>query len=64
MYFRKGLTTVAYPETDSRKVSRILIVLKNETSWYKSFKDLKGKRACIPEYGGKGILTIGHLFPN
>ncbi|CAH1116217.1 unnamed protein product [Phaedon cochleariae] len=55
---QKGLSVVAYPETDNRQLSAIVIVLRNDTTDVKSFKDLRGKSACLPEYGGKEWLVF------
>ncbi|KAG5876694.1 hypothetical protein JTB14_025820 [Gonioctena quinquepunctata] len=55
---KKGLTFVAYPETDNRQLSSIIIVVRNDTNDITSLRDLKGKKACIPEYGGKEWLAF------
>lgn len=46
---------MAYPETDTRQLSSILVVVRADaTDPPKTLSDLKGKRSCFPEYGGKG----------
>ncbi|KAJ8971258.1 hypothetical protein NQ317_011617 [Molorchus minor] len=55
---KKELTVVAYPETDTRQLSSILITVSANNSEIKSLNDLKGKKACLPEYGGKEWLAF------
>ncbi|XP_074025706.1 transferrin isoform X2 [Leptinotarsa decemlineata] len=55
---KKGLTVVAYPDTDLRQLSSVVIVVRKDTGDIKSLRDLKGKRACLPEYGGKEWLAF------
>uniref|UniRef100_V5I8N4 Transferrin n=1 Tax=Anoplophora glabripennis TaxID=217634 RepID=V5I8N4_ANOGL len=60
---KKGLTVVAYPETDTRQLSSILVVIRADaTDPPKSLSDLKGKRSCFPEYGGKEWLSFIHTL--
>ncbi|KAJ8921907.1 hypothetical protein NQ315_008540 [Exocentrus adspersus] len=60
---KKGLTVVAYPETDTRQLSSILIVVRADaTDSPKSLQELKGKRSCFPEYGGKEWLSFIHTL--
>jgi hypothetical protein len=54
----KGLTSIAFPETDSRNLSVILAVIKADDSSISSFNDLQGKKACIPLFGGKEHLAL------
>ncbi|XP_044259528.1 transferrin-like [Tribolium madens] len=55
---KKGLTSVAFPETDTRNLSQIFIVKRVDDASIKSFSDLKGKSACIPQFGGKEHLAL------
>lgn len=57
-YFRKGLTGLAFPETDFRNLSSILVVKNSSETTINSFEDLKNKRLCLPRYGGKGIIFL------
>ncbi|XP_050297424.1 transferrin-like isoform X2 [Anthonomus grandis grandis] len=59
---KKNLTNVAYPETVSKQLSKIVIVVKNNTTWYNGTKSLEGKRICLPEYGGKEWLAFIDLL--
>lgn len=69
--FRKQLINVGYPETDTRQLSKISIVVRNDATWYNGrLSSLAEKRACIPEYGGKGEhinsfgdFNIGYVLP-
>ncbi|XP_060525640.1 transferrin-like isoform X2 [Cylas formicarius] len=54
---RKNLTNVAFPETDPRQLSKIVVVIRSESN-FSGFGDLKGQRACLPEYGGKEWLAF------
>ncbi|KAL1492185.1 hypothetical protein ABEB36_012670 [Hypothenemus hampei] len=59
---RKQLSNAAYPETDVTKLSKIVIVVRNETDWYKELKDFSGKGICLPSYGGKEWLAFIDLL--
>ncbi|CAG9823291.1 unnamed protein product [Phaedon cochleariae] len=50
---QSGLEAIAYPEDVDAKLISVLIVLRNDRSDINHLKDLEGKRACFPEYGGK-----------
>ncbi|KYB29543.1 Transferrin-like Protein [Tribolium castaneum] len=55
---KKELTSIAFPETDTRYLSQIFVVKRADDSSIKSFSDLKGKSACIPQFGGKEHLSL------
>lgn len=57
-----GLSTVLYSETVMDKNSVITAVVRepNDVN-VKSFKDLKGRKACFPEYGGISWLSFINL---
>ncbi|XP_066263060.1 transferrin-like isoform X2 [Euwallacea similis] len=59
---RKNLTNVAYPETDIGRLNRIVIVVRNNSSWYTNFNDFEGRNVCLPEYGGKEWLAFIDLL--
>ncbi|XP_019756380.2 transferrin isoform X1 [Dendroctonus ponderosae] len=62
---RKQLINVGYPETDTRQLSKISIVVRNDSTWYDGrLSSLAGKHACIPEYGGKEWLAFVDLLRN
>lgn len=55
------LSTVLYSETENEKNSKTLAVVREPTDDnypIKSFHDLKGKRACFPEYSGLSWLSF------
>jgi hypothetical protein len=55
------LSTVLYSETETDKNSVTLAVVhepKDDSYPIKSFGDLKGKKACFPEYGGLSWLSF------
>ncbi|KAF7278914.1 hypothetical protein GWI33_007860 [Rhynchophorus ferrugineus] len=56
---KRNLTKIAYLETDRRQLSRIALIVRDNTSWFNgNFANLKDKRLCLPEYGGKEWLTL------
>ncbi|XP_057670243.1 transferrin-like isoform X1 [Diorhabda carinulata] len=55
---KKDLIGIAYPEINPENLATIVIVIRNDTTNIKTLKDLKGKSACIPQYGGKEWLTF------
>ncbi|XP_030768227.1 transferrin-like isoform X2 [Sitophilus oryzae] len=56
---RKGLTNVAYLETDRSQLSRIVLVVRNDTTWFQeNFANLRNRPVCLPEYGGKEWLVL------
>ncbi|XP_066156182.1 transferrin-like isoform X2 [Euwallacea fornicatus] len=59
---RKNLINVGYPETDISRLNRILIVVRNDSTWYTNFNDFKKKSICLPEYGGKEWLAFIDLL--
>lgn len=58
MFYSKGLTSIAFPETDTRNLSTIFTVVRADDTSIKSFKDLQDKSACIPQFGGKGTYYV------
>ncbi|CAH1131219.1 unnamed protein product [Ceutorhynchus assimilis] len=59
---KKQLINIAYPETHMQQLSKIVIVVRNDTTWFKNFTDLKGRPICLPEYGGKEWLSFIDLL--
>lgn len=55
-----GLTTVAYCETETDK-SSVIIAAVREPSDIKSFRDLKDRTACFPEYAGISWLSFVNI---
>ncbi|XP_033220066.1 transferrin-like [Belonocnema kinseyi] len=58
---RKGfsLSTVIYADIDGEQSNVVLAVIKNSASSnFSSLQDLKGKRACFPEYGGISWMSF------
>ncbi|KAG7200974.1 hypothetical protein KM043_003331 [Ampulex compressa] len=56
-----GLTTVLYTETRSKNNSVVVAVVRESSAGdfpVKSFRDLKGKKACFPEYGGIAWMSF------
>lgn len=49
-----NLTAAMYDETDDQLYSRVVILIKAQ-SRISGFNDLKGKKACFPEFGGIGM---------
>lgn len=50
---RKNLAAVAFPETAVSDLLYVFIVIKNDSS-IERLENLRGKSACLPEYGGIG----------
>lgn len=48
-----NLTSAMYAETDDQHYSKVVILIK-ANSRINTFNDLKGKKACFPEFGGIG----------
>lgn len=55
---KKDLVGIAYPEINPENLATIVIVVRNDTTDINSLKDLQGKSACFPQYGGKEWLTF------
>lgn len=55
-----GLTTVLYCETESERNS-VIIAAVREPSDIKSFQDIKGRKACFPEYAGISWLSFVNI---
>ncbi|XP_011872938.1 PREDICTED: transferrin-like isoform X2 [Vollenhovia emeryi] len=56
-----GLSTILYSETEIEKNSITLAVVReprDENYPIKSFQDIRGKKACFPEYGGLSWLSF------
>ncbi|RZB39249.1 transferrin-like, partial [Asbolus verrucosus] len=49
----KGLKSIAFPDTMTTNLSIILTVKRSDDDSIKKFEDLKGKKVCLPRYGGK-----------
>jgi ABC-type phosphate/phosphonate transport system substrate-binding protein len=47
------LTAALYAETETDKYSSVVVVVK-ENSKFKTLQDLKGAKACFPEFGSIG----------
>ncbi|EFN77822.1 Transferrin [Harpegnathos saltator] len=59
-----GLSTVLYCETETDKNSVIIAVVRSSADNnypIKSFQDLKGKKACFPEYAGISWLSFVNI---
>ncbi|CAH1101601.1 unnamed protein product [Psylliodes chrysocephalus] len=55
---KKGLTSVAYPETYNMHLASVVVVVRNDSTEINSLKDLKDKKACFPQYGGREWLAF------
>lgn len=48
-----NLTAALYAETETERYSSVVMVVKENTK-FRKFEDLKGSKACFPEYGSIG----------
>ncbi|XP_031337802.1 transferrin-like isoform X2 [Photinus pyralis] len=55
---KKDLAPLAFPDTASKDRIKPIIVLRNDNNSINSLADLKGKKACIPDYGGIEWLSF------
>lgn len=46
-----NLQSTLYAETENAKYSHVVVVIKDSSSITR-FENLRGVRACFPEYGG------------
>lgn len=54
-----GLSTVLYADNDNERSNVVLAMIKDSSSpQFQSLHDLKGKKACFPEYGGISWMTF------
>ena len=53
------MSTVIYADIDGEQSNVVLAVIKNSaSSKFSSLQDLKGKKACFPEYGGISWMSF------
>ncbi|KAF5299227.1 hypothetical protein FQA39_LY02400 [Lamprigera yunnana] len=55
---RKNLVPLAYLDTAQRNRIKPIVVIKHSDNSITKFEDLKGKKACFPEYGGIEWLSF------
>lgn len=64
IHCRHNLQNLLYNDKSDKDISSIVAVI-SESSTVKNFADLKGKKACFPEYQGLGKVfqcSLVHIY--
>jgi hypothetical protein len=52
-----NLTAALYAETEPDKYSYVVVVVKTDSN-FKTLNDLRGAKACFPEFGSIGMRLV------